>query len=140
MVGKKYPWGDEAPNANLARFGQDRSRGKPQPVGSYPANGYGLYDMAGNVWEWCADWYGSYASGWVDNPKGPNSGDYCVLRGGSWLNNPNYLRVANRNNNNPTNRNNNGFRCAQHFPDNVTTQAVIASDHRSRSNLAETHA
>jgi formylglycine-generating enzyme required for sulfatase activity len=57
------------------------------PAGCFAANGYGLYDMAGNVWQWCWDWYGSYASGSQSDPRGPASpasGSYRVIRGGSW--------------------------------------------------------
>src|SRR5262249_40859686 len=87
---------------------------KTTPVGSYPANAFGLQDMHGNVWEWCADWYGPYPAGKVTNPVGPAEGSSRVVRGGSW----NYLalfcRAANRSQNMPGDRNSNlGFRLAR---------------------------
>ena len=111
LVGMEYPWGSKITEEN-ANYGSNTVN--TTPVGSYPPNGYGLYDMAGNVWEWCADWYSSdYYSGPPErNPKGPDSGTVRVLRGGSWIYNPYYLRVAPRSYNPPTDAYSHiGFRC-----------------------------
>jgi len=75
---------------------------KTTPVGSYPPNAWGLYDMHGNVWEWCQDWYdGKYydvckKQGAVENPSGPESGSDRVLRGGGWDDDAQGCRSANR--------------------------------------------
>jgi formylglycine-generating enzyme required for sulfatase activity len=65
---------------------KDSKIGKPVSVGSYKANAFGLYDMHGNVWEWCEDWFGDYPAGVATDPNGPATGTYRVLRGGSFLN------------------------------------------------------
>jgi sulfatase modifying factor 1 len=87
-------------------FRQANIRGGPgetTPVGTYPANPWGFHDMHGNVWEWCADWYGDYPNGAARDPLGPADGSYRVWRGGSWSGTANYARCAIRYRNDPAN-------------------------------------
>ena len=71
-------------------------RQKTTPVGSFPPNAWGLYDMHGNVWEWCQDWFGPYPKGDNIDQKGSEKGEYRVLRGGSWIFFPLRCRSARR--------------------------------------------
>ena len=95
-AGRTYPWGNDSPTDRLANY--SGNVGDTTEVGRYPegASPYGAMDMAGNVWEWVADWFGSYSSGVVNNPQGPSTGDYRVLRGGSWYADGSYLRASDR--------------------------------------------
>ena len=116
LVGKRYPGGDEITHddANYSGTGGKDKWSKCAPVGSFAANEYGLYDMAGNVYEWCQDRYGSdyYSDSPAKNPPGPDNGSGRVLRGGAWSSYTYYLRVAYRGYYFPHNRIDGlGFRC-----------------------------
>jgi formylglycine-generating enzyme required for sulfatase activity len=125
-----YPWGntwDETKCANYTNSGKGNTTSGTHPVGSFPtgASPYGVMDMAGNVWEWCGDWYSGdyYKNALAKNPTGPVTGISRVLRGGSWDGNYYFgdyvYRGAFRNFNIPDNYINNGhfgFRCAYPGP------------------------
>ena len=134
LSGQRFPWGntisegqadykgntntygyDLGPNGYNAAFA---TGGFPytSPAGYFPPNGYGLYDMAGNVFEWCWDWYGTpYAAG--SDPRGPAAGSYRIIRGGNWINTAINARCACRSYFYPWVGSivDTGFRCARRF-------------------------
>lgn len=112
--GRRYPWGQQI-NSDYLNY--DSNLSETMPVGSYPssASPYDALDMAGNVWEWVADWYVSdyYQNSPLENPLGPESGQFRELRGGSWGNSAYNTRASDRNFNAPGfTFIVNGFRCA----------------------------
>ena len=134
LVQQRYPWGDKLtpdgehrmnvwqgtfPGLNTVEDGFVGTA----PVDAYPPNGYGLYNMTGNAWEWCADWFSpsfhqkGHPKGPRDNPVGPPSGDRKLMRGGSYLCHKSYCfryRVAARSSNTPDSSTGNlGFRCVR---------------------------
>ena len=120
LSGNRYPWGDNDPvctpgEDNGAQF-ELCSPGDTVEAGSFGSNGYGLYDMAGNVREWVSDWYDEhyYWTSPTDDPQGPDWGNRGIVRGGSWEDPENSLRVADRRDRNPNSQDEKiGFRCVR---------------------------
>ncbi len=99
LIGKRYPWGDTISPSQANYRISDAVSGSLLDVATYAANGYGLHDMAGNVWEWCWDRYQAdyYASSPGSNPLGAAAGEFRCMRGGCWYDEfPTRLRCANR--------------------------------------------
>jgi formylglycine-generating enzyme required for sulfatase activity len=117
--GRIYPWGNAVPASQLCWSGDVPSRTSTCPVQSYPSGNspFGLFDMAGNVFEWTRDFFAGYTPTAVSDPTGPTSGTNRVLRGGSWFDSSasaSYVRAAFRVVFTPTIRSNGvGFRCAR---------------------------
>ena len=132
LVGKRFPWGDTITHSQANYFSVDGlsydlsptvgvhptyavgAEPYTSPVGSFAPNGYGLNDMAGNVWQWCWDWYGTYDTGTPTDPRGPTSGSSRVFRGGGWSNRATNCRSAYRAGSDPDSGGGNiGFRLAR---------------------------
>jgi sulfatase modifying factor 1 len=118
---RKFPWGNDAPSDERVRFLKAYEnpvyKDGVAPVGSHPKgiSPFGIDDLAGNVWEWVADWFGeSFPRADVRNPKGPNSGSARVLRGGGWYDPPERVTATKRMHAPPQHRDDSiGFRCAR---------------------------
>lgn len=145
--GQSFPWGNELPDAggrfranyNPNSYDEDGYR-YSAPVGRFPANGYGLFDMAGNVAEWCRDWYQAsyYMHSLTSNPPGPATGKTRVLRGGSWFSRARDLRCACRQFAAPENADGFiGFRLVRPLQPCPSSGTVFNSQHIAHNNFRE---
>ena len=146
LAGKLFPWGNKF-DPSFANYDDERGVMKGKwwrlaKVKDTPPNGYGLYDMSGNVWQWTNDWYdpGYYQRSPQNNPMGPETGRTKVIRGGSWGSiSPDDLRVSKRSFSAPSNYNYDiGFRCvksvSQHFK--IPSLALISHNLNSKINYS----
>ncbi len=123
----RFPWGNDASYRELPQHAwfYSRAEGRSHPVGGKKPNPWGLYDLFGGVWEWCEDWYGPYPPGPAVDPRGPAEGIARCIRGGSWFNEPEALRPANRHRHPPDSRQTNlGFRLVWEPPANFAGAVV----------------
>ena len=115
-----YSFGESSKSLGDYAWFDGNSNGQTHPVGEKKANAWGLYDMHGNVWEWCSDWYGDYPNGAVSDPVGPREGSNRVLRGGGWISGAANCRSANRGWRDPSGRDDRfGFRVALSSPSGI---------------------
>ncbi len=129
-----YSFGNDVAQLGEYAWYGDNSELTTHPVGELKLNAWGLYDMHGNVWEWCQDWYGPYDLQVVSDPTGPASGEHRVSRGGAFFSLPGGVRAAIRFTNRPDNRIRIiGFRLARTYP--LITLTTLPLARRSRGEV-----